>query len=111
MVVCDTPEQIRGMIEGELIALYPSNLRRAREILAELPGVIEMQTFGNQLRIFVRDASAAIEQVNAALSQQDIKVLDARRTQPRMEEAYISMVRRQDARPRNGASQQGGETT
>jgi len=111
MVVCDTPERIRGMIEGELIALCPSNLRRAREILAELPGVLEMQTFGNQLRIFARDADAVIERVQAALAEQDIEVLDVRRTQPRMEEAYISLVRRQEARSRNRKGQQGVETT
>jgi len=101
MVVCDTPERIRDMIEGELIALHPSNLRRAREILAELPGVLEMQTFGNQLRIFAQDAGAMIERVRAALTEQDIEVLDVHRTRPRMEEAFISLVRRQDARSRN----------
>ena len=97
MVVCDTPERIRGMVEGELIALRPSNLHRARKVLEELPGVLEMQTFGNQLRIFVRDAGAAIERVQAALAGQGIEVLDVRRTQPRMEEAFISLVRRQEA--------------
>jgi ABC-2 type transport system ATP-binding protein len=111
MVVCDTPERIRGMIEGELIALRPSNLRQAREILAELPGVLEMQTFGNQLRIFARDAGAVIERVQAALAEQYIEVLDVRRTQPRMEEAFISLVRRQEARSRNRKGQQGVETT
>jgi ABC-2 type transport system ATP-binding protein len=109
MVVCDTPEQIRGMVEGELIALRPSNLHRAREIVAELSGVLEMQTFGNQLRIFARDASAVIERLKRALTEQDIGVLDLRRTQPRMEEAFISLVRRQEARAGNGKGQEGTE--
>jgi ABC-2 type transport system ATP-binding protein len=101
MVVCDTPERIRGMVKGELIALRPSNLRRAREVLAELPGVLEMQTFGNQLRIFAQKAGTMIEQVQAALAREDIGVLDVRRTRPRMEEAFISLVRRQEARSGN----------
>jgi len=108
VVVCDTPEQIRGMIEGQLIALRPSNLRQARQILAELPGVIEMQTFGNQLRLFVRDADTAIGQVQAALATQSIEVRDVRRTRPRMEEAFISLVR-QEARPRDANGRQGDE--
>jgi len=111
MVVCDTPERIRGMVEGELIALRPSNLHRAREILQELPGVLEMQTFGNQLRIFVRDAVAAIERVQAALAEQGIEVLDMRRTQPRMEEAFISLVRRQEALLKSEKSRGGAEHT
>jgi ABC-2 type transport system ATP-binding protein len=107
MVVCDTPERIREMVEGELIALRPSDLRRAREILAALPGVLEMQTFGNQLRIFARNAAAVIEQIKTALAEQDIGVLDLRRTQPRMEEAFISLVRRQRARVDSGKGQEG----
>jgi ABC-2 type transport system ATP-binding protein len=105
MVVCDTPERIRGMVEGELIALRPSNLRRAREILAALPGVLELQTFGNQLRIFARDANTMIERIQAALTEQGVEALDVRRTQPRMEEAFISLVR-QEARSRNETGQQ-----
>jgi len=106
MVICDTPERIRGMTEGELIALRPSNLHRAREILQDLPGVLELQTFGNQLRIFCRDASTAIEQIKAALAEQEIEALDVRRTQPRMEEAFISLVRQQEARLRDRERQQ-----
>jgi ABC-2 type transport system ATP-binding protein len=109
MVVCDTPEQIRSMTEGELIALRPSNLHRAREIVKELPGVLEMQTFGNQLRIFARESGAAIERIQAALAEQGIEVLDVRRTQPRMEEAFISLVRRHEARLKTQERQQGDE--
>jgi hypothetical protein len=69
--------------------------------------VIEMQTFGNQLRIFVRDAGAAIERVQAALAEQGIEVLDVRRTQPRMEEAFISLVRRQEALLKSKEGQEG----
>jgi ABC-2 type transport system ATP-binding protein len=107
MVVCDTPERIRGMVEGELIALRPSNLHQARQILEGLPGVLEMQTFGNQLRIFCRDAGAAIERIQAALAEQGIEVLDLRRTQPRMEEAFISLVRRQEALLKSKEGQEG----
>jgi hypothetical protein len=69
-----------------------------------------MQTFGNQLRIFVPDAGTAIGRVQAALAEHGIAVLDVRRTQPRMEEAFISLVRRQEARPKNGQRQSGAKT-
>jgi len=102
MVVCDTPERIKGLVEGELIALRTSNLHRAREVLASLPGLLEMQTFGDQLRLFVRDADKAIEWTRSALAAQNIELLEVRRTQPRMEEAFISLVRRQRAHRTDG---------
>jgi ABC-2 type transport system ATP-binding protein len=94
MVVCDTPERVKAMTEGELVALWPSNLRRAREVLAELEGVLEVQTFGDQLRVFARDADAVIVQARAALAVQGIEVVDVLRTRPRMEEAFISLIQR-----------------
>ncbi len=94
MIVCDTPERVKAMTEGELIALWPSHVRRAREALAGLEGVLEMQTFGDQLRIFARDADQVMAQARAALAAQDIEMLDVRRTSPRMEEAFISLIRR-----------------
>jgi ABC-2 type transport system ATP-binding protein len=97
MVVCDTPERVKAMIEGELIALWPSDLRRAREVLAGLEGVLEMQTFGDQLRIFAQDTGQLITRARAALAAQDIEVREVRRTRPRMEEAFISLIQRQMA--------------
>jgi len=97
MIVCDTPEQVKAMTEGELIALRPSDVRRAREVLAGLEGMLEMQTFGDQLRIFVRDADQVIALGRAALAAQGIEMLDVRRTRPRMEEAFISLIRRRMA--------------
>jgi ABC-2 type transport system ATP-binding protein len=94
MIVCDTPERVKAMTEGELIALRPSDVRRAREVLAGLDGILEMQTFGDQLRIFVRDADQVMAQGRAALAAQGIEMLDVRRTRPRMEEAFISLIRR-----------------
>jgi ABC-2 type transport system ATP-binding protein len=97
MVVCDTPERIKGLVEGELIALRTSNLHRAREVLASLPGLLEVQTFGDQLRFFVPSANEAIEWARTALAAQNIDLLEVRSTRPRMEEAFVSLVRRQQA--------------
>jgi ABC-2 type transport system ATP-binding protein len=95
LVVCDTPERIKSGTEGELIALWPSDQRRARTVLEGLPGVLEVQTYGEQLRIFVEDAKRMKERAVSALVDQGIEVLDVRDAEPRMEEAFISLVRRQ----------------
>lgn len=97
MVVCDTPERVKAMTEGELIALWPSDLHRAREVLARLGGVLEVQTFGDQLRVFAGDAEDVMARIESVLAGRGIEVLDVRRTQPRMEEAFISLIRRRMA--------------
>jgi ABC-2 type transport system ATP-binding protein len=95
LVVCDTPEAIKSMTEGELIALWPADVRRARKALAGLEGVLEIQTYGDQLRVFTHDTDGLMERIRAAVTDAGVEVYDVRVTRPRMEEAFISLIRRQ----------------
>lgn len=102
LVVCDTPEAIKAMTEGELIALWPSDLRRAHDVLLNMDGVREVQTYGDQLRVFALDGDGMLTRLREILAVHDIQVKDARRTSPRMEEAFISLIRQR-------MMQEGGE--
>jgi ABC-2 type transport system ATP-binding protein len=95
LIVCDTPEQIKGMVEGELVELRPDDLRGARALLAGRPDVREVQTYGDLLHIFVEDAQAGKATLRGVLEEADIGVSDVRQIRPSMEEAFISLVRRQ----------------
>ena len=95
MIVCDTPQRIKGMVQGDLIALRASDLRQTREILGHLEGILEMQTFGDQLRLFAADADDMMQRIRAVLSARGIEVLSMFKTRPHMEEAFISLIRRQ----------------
>ncbi len=95
LIVCDTPEQVKGMVEGDLIELRPDNIRRAHALLADLPGVLEVQTYGDLIHVFVQDAEAGQATVTQALEEAGIATSGLRQTHPRMEEAFISLIRRQ----------------
>lgn len=97
MVVCDTPRNVKGMTEGELIALWPSDIHKAREVLTGQDGVLEIQTYGDQLRIFVHDTDGLMERMRSTLATEGIEVLEIRKTHPRMEEAFISIIRQRMA--------------
>ncbi len=101
IIECDTPENIKGLIAGELLELKPASeslrgvglLRRAKQIAASLDGVLEVQTFGDLLHIFVDNAAARQTAIVGALQAEGIGSQNLRRTRPRMEEAFISLVR------------------
>jgi len=97
LIVCDSPENVKSMMRGELIALWPSDMRHAQDLLASLDGVLEIQTYGDQLRLFVDDAQETGEQIKATLAGADIDILEMRQTRPRMEEAFISLIQRRRA--------------
>jgi ABC-2 type transport system ATP-binding protein len=95
LIVCDTPERIKTMVEGELIELRPSDLRHARTLLADLPAVLEVQTYGDLIHVFVEDSQTGQATLRKALEDAGVTITDVRQTRPRMEEAFISLIRRQ----------------
>ncbi len=98
LVVCDTPAALRALVPGQQLELRPDRLREAAAALAGVPGVLEVQTYGDLLHVFVEDAKRDQPIVMATLAAAGITVDHSRLAQPRMEEAFISLIRKQEAR-------------
>jgi len=94
MVVCADPQQIRARIEGELIELRPDDWQAACALIETLPGVLEVQTYGNLLHVLVDSADKRLPEIEAALRKHGLTYRGVRRVTPRMEEAFISLIRR-----------------
>jgi ABC-2 type transport system ATP-binding protein len=94
VITCDTPERIKGLVEGELLEVRPDRLRRAHDLVAGLPGVLEVQTYGDMLHVFVDDVARREGELRAALDEAGIEIQGLRQTRPRMEEAFISLIRK-----------------
>ncbi|HEY3289626.1 MAG TPA: ABC transporter ATP-binding protein [Anaerolineae bacterium] len=92
LIVCDAPDRIRNMVEGELLAVRPDNLQRAATLLKGHPGVVEIQTYGDRLHIFVDDAKTRGPELIAFLLESGMKCAGPWPAQPRMEEAFISLI-------------------
>jgi ABC-2 type transport system ATP-binding protein len=94
LITCDTPARIKDLVEGELLELRPDRLRRAHDLVAGLPGVLEVQTYGDMLHVFVDDVARREAELRAALDEAGIAIQGLRQTRPRMEEAFISLIRK-----------------
>jgi ABC-2 type transport system ATP-binding protein len=97
IIVCDEPERIKGLVEGDLLELRPDRLREASRIITGLPGVLEVQTYGDLLHVFVADGddiARRASDIREALGSAGIAVHGIRQTRPRMEEAFISLIRK-----------------
>ena len=96
MVICSHPEQIRSSIEGELIEFCPDNWQAAHTILKEQPGVLEIQTYGNLMHVLVDAAAERLPEIEKRLEKEKISYQGLRTVAPRMEEAFISLVKRME---------------
>jgi ABC-2 type transport system ATP-binding protein len=97
MMMCDTPTQIRKALDGELVIIHPEQWRKAHKLVQALPGIREIQTYGEALHMIVDKASVRLPEVKKILSANGIKFKDARKAPARMEEVFISLIRKMEA--------------
>ncbi len=96
MIVCDTPQNIRSQIQGDLIELKSADWRRAKEILQKLPGVLEIQTYGESLHILVDSEEKRLASLEKTLAENNVTYRGLRRAPIRMEEAFLSLITHMD---------------
>ncbi len=94
LVICDTPMAIRAELPGDLVELQPEDWRTARGLVASLPGVIQVQTYGESLHVIVDSAEDRLPELKQALEDNGIEFRSLRSAPPRMEEAFISLINR-----------------
>jgi ABC-2 type transport system ATP-binding protein len=95
LIECGNPEAIKAQVRGQVIEMRPMPIVRAQETLASQPEVIEVQVYGDLLHVIVDDAYQRMPQLKAALEASGVQVSRLRVIQPRMEEAFISLIRHQ----------------
>jgi ABC-2 type transport system ATP-binding protein len=95
LIASGTPAQIKTMVPGHLIEFTPTVIAPAQACVASMEGVLEVQTYGQRLHVFVDDAAQRKPQILAALAAADLAHDDLRRIDVHMEEAFIHLVRQQ----------------
>jgi ABC-2 type transport system ATP-binding protein len=97
LIANDTPDRIKAMVPGQLLEFHPSQPAAARQLVTGLEGVLEVQTYGILLHVFLDSVERRRPEIEHALSVQGISCSAVRVIEPRMEEAFISLIRRQEA--------------
>lgn len=94
MVVCDNPEAIRSQLEGEVVQVRSDDWQAARVVLGELPGILETQSYGEAIHLVVDSAAKRMPEIQVALEEKGVGIREIRPAPPRMEEAFISIIRK-----------------
>jgi ABC-2 type transport system ATP-binding protein len=97
MVICDEPREIRRRVEGEVIELRPEDWRQATKLILDLPGVLEVQTYGETLHVFLDSVEKRLPMIEATLKDAGVAYRGLRIAPARMEEAFISLIRGMDS--------------
>ena len=95
LIASGTPAAVKALLPGYLLELAPADFAAARQLVTDQEGILEVQTYGDRLHLFVDELPRRKVQLEAALAAAGIQYAEIREIEVRMEEAFISLVRRQ----------------
>lgn len=97
LVECDSPKNIREKLEGEIIEIQPEDWQKALKTVAGLSGVREAQTYGESIHLLVDSGKRRLPEIERALKKEKLAYRSIRIAPARMEEAFISLIRKLEA--------------
>ncbi len=94
LVECDSPQNIRGKLAGDVVEVQPEDWQTALKTVSKLRGVREVQTYGESLHLLVDSGERRLPEIEKSLKKAGIGYRSIRIAPARMEEAFISLIRR-----------------
>lgn len=90
----DTPQDIKKLIEGDVIEIICSPVREAYKIVKNNLG-LEVQMFGDRMNVF-NGALKKVDEIISVLKQSGITVSGYRKVTPSLENVFIHLVEREN---------------
>lgn len=87
------PQKLKSMVQGIMLELVSSDMAEARRLLTELPGVLEVNVFGDGLHVRV-EAERDAQKVEEHVADAGIDIRSLKRIAPAMEDAFLSLIPR-----------------
>jgi len=97
LVECDSPRRIREKLEGEVIVIQTGDWQKVLKTVACLDGVREAQTYGESIHLLVDSGRRRLPEIEQSLRQARLEYRSIRIAPARMEEAFISLIRKLEA--------------
>jgi ABC-2 type transport system ATP-binding protein len=95
VLAIEQPSVLQAKLAGRLIEVITASARPPAELLVRVPGVEDVQTFGDRAHVRLAGLTQAegITRVNAAMHAHGIEVVSARPLAASLEDVFIDLVR------------------
>jgi ABC-2 type transport system ATP-binding protein len=93
LLTVGTPNELQSSYPREILELRARPADLATAAARAVPGVFDVQTFGETLHLVVADAAATREPVRAALAAAGLEVLSLRPIGATMEDVFMALLR------------------
>jgi len=94
LIRCEAPDSLKRNLDEECYELKSPDLRRAREALANVPGVLSVEPAGAALHMFLSPAKMSADRLKEEIRTRGISVAEIKRIVPSLEDAFIALIRK-----------------
>jgi ABC-2 type transport system ATP-binding protein len=94
LLAVDRPERLQATLDGQLLEVTVNAARPPIEILSSLPGVGDVQPFGDRAHVRVTSgrAAASVATIEAALERQGLGGVSVRPIAASLEDVFIDLI-------------------
>jgi len=92
LLACDTPENLKKLMQGTILEIRTAEPRNAARLLRERLGDVAVSLFGDKVHLVSHDSDRTKESAAAFLEQQGIPVLSLRPVEPALEDVVVSLI-------------------
>ncbi len=102
IITLGTPEQLKQLVKGYMVEIVSENVRDVKQRVSMMPGVIDVNVFGDALHVRFRSHKEA-QQAQEALHARASDIVSMKSIPPSIEDVFLSLI------PRNGDAGLRGE--
>jgi ABC-2 type transport system ATP-binding protein len=99
IIACDTPQNLKAQVVGELLEIRANPPRKAMAVLRQASPLNVPQLFGDIIHILVDEAEKRSLEMKYLLEQKDVKVEEIRRIAPGLEDVFVTRLAGIDKEP------------
>ena len=92
ILMTDTPANLKKVMNGEVVELVCSNIRRSFSLLKKFSLVKEVQAFGDRLNLVVNSSVTDMQTIIQYLKENSIEIAEWRVVKPSLENVFISLL-------------------
>ncbi len=92
IIACDTPQNLKAQLAGELLEIRTHQINEAVTVLARASFVQTAQVFGDTVHVMVDRAEKRRAEINRLLKEHSISVIDLRRISAGLEDVFVTQL-------------------
>ena len=92
-LVTGTPQSVKQSMPLEILELNCVDLRAAATLIARIPGITDIQLFGDHLDLVVDDTDGASARIRNAFATAAMTIGELRSKSPSLENVFIALIR------------------